>query len=444
VSVLSYNNVILPYSYTTQFTQEAVHDPVSKTDFTITKYDISISTIINANYLAQLFPSLLDDNDNPQTNNAADIMNAIRNRLLKPRKALSFTFNGVETIPKLTGNRGTVDAQNGPTPISCTYTQLQATTFLMSYRIVAQYFDFPSVDPEGTPVVTQRIGSPILYNRWTESVDIDNCNYTTRRRDGEYGIRSDNASGQTADFFRSSMAQLGVPPGFLRQSSKYTVDPSGLAIKYSIIDKEQYKMPPVGAYEAHGQYIETTPTRCQPIRYGECRLRLKGGKVANLAGVAGFAGAAGASALSSAVSQEKLIELAVTVVSSKLFARGGQLQVLNGSKNSKFALIESATLTVDLYENIVEFHMKVMYQCQKNAISFINPITAFNTVTTFTPLSDGVVQNPPSYPLRGTAGILLQAAAYYDPALIGTTVDPKTGQLSKGLVPGQAGTTAES
>lgn len=128
MSVLSYNGVYLPYSFTTGFRQEAVYDDMSGTDWILTRFDIQIQCVVNADYATQLAPELVGI----QTRSAADVMNIIRSRLLKPRKRLSFKFNGVELIPQPQegiGSPGDVDARNGPQPQSCILIELTNTAF---------------------------------------------------------------------------------------------------------------------------------------------------------------------------------------------------------------------------------------------------------------------------------------------------------------------------
>ncbi len=209
----------LAYPNTLDFNETPVRDPQGDTDWCLTRYDIKMQSVINI---------------------AAEVMAAIRYRLKLHRKTLSVKFNGREYIPQVQrGNTGTVDAQNGPKPQVCQFFQLTNTTWLLNYHIIAHYWQ----NPHGTGInaITtlgnyndNNVGSDVIYNRWSESVEIVN-NFTTRVREGQYAIRSDNLGEQQADELRSRMAVVSVPFGFLRRSSNYKVSDNGLAIQYRVV-----------------------------------------------------------------------------------------------------------------------------------------------------------------------------------------------------------------
>lgn len=301
---------------------------------------------------------------------------------------------------------------------------------------------------DGTPSILLRnnlSSNSVLSNRWTETVDIDRHCYTRRTREGKYVIRSDNELGRVADYFRFSMAQLGIPQGFVRESSRYTVDPSGLAIRYQMVDAEQFKMPPVPAMEADGTYLEST-TNNGAVRWGEVEVTLKGAK---------------------GTSQPLLIDRAVSIAASKLIINGAVLVGNNqaGNQGGSFAKLERSAIKVDMYNNVVQVAMRSMMQPRSRArfngvagyAGFIealpiegvgfNPegivqvpgqaqIQAFAQqafgAMTHTPFSGPGDQNPPNYPLRGSAGLLLLAAAYWDPSIPNLQVNPQTGSVAAG------------
>jgi len=380
--------------YTTSFSQEAIYDD-SNTDLILTKCDITVQTILNSAYAGTLGVAGGDP---------ATLMNNIRQQLLTPRKAFIFSVGGVNLLPATAGNNGPVDAKNGPMPQYCNLTQLTRTTFLMNYRIVAHYWG-------GTGT------GPVLSDRWTDNMEYDGAMYSTRTRQGKIIIRSDNAQGLTPDQLRPFFATVGVPDGFLRKSSRYTVAPDGLSLGYAIVDKEVFKNPPLGAMEAEGEYTETT-THLGHMRHGHCRVRLKGSKLQD---------------------QGKLIDAALSIVARKLGILGAQL-ALQGIGNGKavigFAAIESSSIRVGLYDNYVEVSMQAKMaprpgKAQNSGAAGLN----YSSFTT-TPLSDP--SQPPTYFPYGTAPVLLQAAAYYDPNLQ-AELNPVTGQMSAGNVPGTGG-----
>ena len=139
MSQVSYNGVTIPFPFSTELTQEAVYDEVGGTDWFCTKFDVKTQGILNANYLNQIAPDLALGGS-PATN-PADLMSVIRTRLLQPRKTLTVLCNGVHLIPGDTGGPGTVDIMNGPKPQSCVITQLTNVSFLITYHIIAHYWE---------------------------------------------------------------------------------------------------------------------------------------------------------------------------------------------------------------------------------------------------------------------------------------------------------------
>lgn len=422
MSVFIYGDVELPFPFHTDFRQDAVYDDFSGTDRILTKFDIKVQTLINSNYLLQLAGDIVGDTTNP-----ADVMNVIRDRLLQPRQKLSIYCNGVNVIPGpqqaagSAGLQGTVDAANGPQPQSCTITELGNTTFLMSYHIIANYWLNANIGSQ-SPLVSNSPGNNVLYNRWTETVDIDNCNYTTRTRDGKFLIRSDNAPGYIADQLRTQFAVVGVPPTFLRKSSRYQVDPNGLGIRYQVVDEEQYIMPPKPAFAAEGKYTTKIDFPYAKM-ITEAHVRLKGDKLTDKA---------------------ELVKAAIIILSKKLKIATGAAALQ--SSGTVWSIPLSISLSTEMYENTVEA-AAVCWSPPGTTDDQTGKVQSFfgmdyKKLLELPDTNGGGTNYVPNYLTRGTAGILLQAAAYYDPNLQ-AALNPKQGQMSQGLQPGQAGNTLE-
>lgn len=428
MSIFAYNGVTLAYPHFIDFNHIPVRDPQSDTDWHLERYDIKVQTIINLDYLSTIAPDLVG-----VVANAAEIMQAIRYRLQLHRCQLSVTFNGKEYIPiRQGGNDGYVDAKNGPKPQLCQLFEMTNTSFLLNYHIIAHYWQNNTVPRDGTTISNNNNeGNNVLYNRWTESVEMNSTQFTTRVREGQYAIRSDNVDGKTADELRSNMAVVSVPEGFLRKSSKYTVSEDGLAIQYRVVDQEQFRMPPPPAFEAKGYYFERT-NNMFANRIGEARVVLKGDAV---------------------TPQRVLIEQAVIIATNILAMRSVTLKDPPPYLFKKgWSVLDDAGLKFSLYENEVEFYMRVWAAVDVNRYY---GITAFFDISTFVPGSSDEPDYTPTYFDRGTAGFLLQAAAYYDPNLrdtsLGggvvrqpqlnevTTTGGEKVQLTRGRQPGQAG-----
>lgn len=441
MSLLTYNGVSLPYPLATSFSQEGVGDDLSDTDWCYTKFDITVTCLINKAYLSLLATQLQLLGGNGQAGlSPADIMSVIRSKLLQRRRAFSYTFNGREVIPQpQTGNQGSVDAKNGPVPQFCNIFDLNNTTWMLQYRIVAHYWENNLIDAAGTPVVTNQPGQTAVWHRWSETEELDDCLMITRTRNGKYAIRSDNAKGLGVDAVRGDLVTLAVPAGFTRKSSSYTVDPSGLALAYTIVDKQQYKMPPKPAYVASGNWtVNFGPAMNWSTRVGTVTVRLKG-------------------AIN--VSQDDLLDAISKICMNKIIANS----ILNGlppiaNPNAPLhpetaapgTIILSATFSSNMYENIVEG--SVTARLQGDAARVAGMMTGANLSFNFTPLSDGdnaggAKTYQPDYSAvygnPGGTGILLQAAKYYDPSLGNAALGPDF-NLRTGTQVGQAGTNKEA
>lgn len=477
MSLVTYNGVSLPYPHSTHFEQQAVYDDVSGTDRILTRFDIRVQTYVTSNYLNLLLPTLLNSAGTPLTTNPADIMKNIRNLLLQSRKTLSYKMNGVELLP-LTQNAtttpglpdspqvGTVDSKNGPIPQSCTITELTNSTFVLTYHIIAHYWE-NLASPNGNVPSANRTGNDILFNRWSEMVTMDDRMFSTVTRTGKFVIRSDNVDGYIVDQLRSQMAVVGLPQSFLRQRAEYQVTPDGLGLQYTLVDKETYRLPPFPAYRAEGNLFVSL-AEFGTSRTVMCHIRLYGRNDANDA------------------NRLSLIDAAVGLAVYKVIENG--FQILTGAK-----------VDVDLFEPIVDvvvqgmgisaiygevlspgqsvtkvgrFITDLLWKLDTKTIAstkynvnqggpgqvgppqFGGPNTpALIGGNQITSNSSTNIVSPwqPVYNDHGTAEFLLMAASYYDPSLTSWQMNRSYGQPQRGNgpdgpfgpIPGQAGRNLE-
>lgn len=384
MSVFSYNSVSLPYALHLQFQQKPLFDP-SNTDKYATEFDITVQGVVN-----------------PEFNNfigvsgasSGAIMKEMRARWMTPRKKLSITVGDTELIPASLREDGR-DAINGPHPQEFSVQMMTNTTFLVTYRIKAAYCE----DETGATS-----GNDVVYNRWDESVDIDEHIFTTRTRTGEFRIRADNSGRFVPDDYRKEMAFLALPQGWRRMSSRYQVSTDGLILRYTTVDKEIFKQPPKPAYTAEGEYYESS-SNIGALMHGFARVRLRGSKE---------------------TVQHEMLGTAISVAHSKLIVAGAQL--LNG----RIAKLEHSKIYTNLYENEVAVEAGALMKRKKDR--FKGGVQSYLKSITTTPLTDNYNLPNPDYKLRGTGKTLLQAASYYDPSLY--TLLTSTNQLSVGTPPG--------
>ncbi len=408
MSVVTYNGITLPYSHLTRFNQEAVYDE-SDTDRIYTKFNVQVQCILNSNYISLIAPDLIQDGSS-LTTNPADIMQIIRQRLLRHRRPLSVKFNGSELIPKAQIlNQGYVDAKNGPHPQFFAITKLTNTSYLCIFNVIAHYWENNTVTSANNGQITgiaNNAGNNVLSNRWTESTQIDENQLTTRTRSGKFIIRSDNIDGFVADEMSIQMAVVGVPDGYTRKSSNYVVSPDGLSIQYTVVDREAYKLPPRPAYTATGDYTESGVRAGAAVRIGVARITLTG---------------------SPEVNQDELVRVAVTIVANKVGGRG-----------TAFPL--ETHVKVDMYENKVEASIKALFTAPIQRVGGdVVRVAGFNKLMSFTPGTDDLHPDSPPYPLGGTDGLLIQAASYFDPSIRPNQMDSNGVQMQNGLEVGQAG-----
>lgn len=303
MSVVTYNGITLPYPLHSSFSMERVYDE-SGTDPIYLKLDITVQCVIGPDYFTTITNQLL------ASDSIVSGMKWIRHQLLIPRKQLSVTVGGNDLVPprqdKDVGNQQrTVDAKNGPQPQRCDITALTPDTFLMTYHIIAHYWENYEAVAHGNIAEVNKAGNPVVSLRWSESQEVDQRNFTRRIRQGTFIIRSDMVERKQIDNFREDFAVLAIPPGFVRKSASYTVDPTGLKMSFRLEDQEVYLLPPFPAYEASGTYTETL-SRQGAKRFCQCTVELKGRKSAD-----------------ATESKTKLIEVAIGIALKKIVGAAG-------------------------------------------------------------------------------------------------------------------------
>lgn len=385
--LVTYDGINLPYSLCSKLNQEAVPDP-SNTDLSVTRFDVEIVATVNWDYIQAIVPNdARVDSATPR--NAAMVIAYVRARLLARRKRLRIRFNGFDLIPAL----GAVDSANGPQPLFCEITPVSSNvdndTFVFRYGIVAHYVELD--DPTNPVPRNRNTPSPVVYHRWKESVDIDDCNFTARTREGSFKIRSDPANPTTPDDLRSSLAVMSIPEGFLRKQRSFWQDEGGLTLHYRITDQEYWKQPPTPAFVADGYYRETGMRPGLVTSICEVRTMLKGDNETR---------------------QSDLIRRALTIATSKLYIVGAPVQITRDKDRQ--AVLSRCVVEVQHYRNAVDVVMTAIMNANK---SRVGGVASLNRAMTFVPYSDGVNVVVPRYLDYGTAGIILQAAAYYDPAI---------------------------
>lgn len=397
MSIHTYNDITFISPLHTSFTQECLYDP-SDTDREFVKLDVTVQCLIT--------PDVATGVGIPESSqgSAAAMAKYMREKLTVPRKAWSIKSSDVELIPS---HGATVDAKNGPHPQSFNFTMMTEQTFIATWRCIGH---FSSVD---TPEAANYFTSV----RWSDEVSIDDLNYSTRTRRGRYRIRSDNKLTQEVDRIRRAVAILGVPRGFLRKSSRYTLSEDGLQIDFEIQDQEVFRVPPAPAFRSRGTYTETT-TKNGAMRHGAIRLDLWGDKL---------------------VSPSILLKKCIEVAAAKLLLVGGAQQ-----RERRFARLEQCDFGINLYENHCWCNMRCLLNSRHEQANDprlrVNGVATidFDAITRAPLYSAPQNVTPPKYLDLGTAALFLQAARYFDPGAT-ITLNSATGDTTVaplGIIPG--------
>lgn len=421
MSEVIYNGVSLPWPFYTRFNQEAVYDQSpsgGNTDWIGTKYDIEIMATVNFNYLGMLCSELQNADGTPKTTNPVDIIRIIKWKLLQPRRSLSILYNGQELIPVtqqgMARANSPSDSDNGPKPQSVNITQMTEALFLIQFHVIAMYWEKPLiVEANGQLTIKNAAGSPALFNRWTESVEIDVCDFSIWEREGQVRLRTDNTQGWALNDIKPLFANIGIHKGFIRENRTYRATADGLTLEYKIRDKEVYRMPPSFANRAEGEVSE------QVSRNGACRhlivrVKLYGTKYIQKAQLA-----------------TRAIAICATKMKQDAIGQGALGQVKGGEH-----MIDQFRITYGLYDNWVEAYLYA--RCVSGAVTAAGAVFIANAFDT--PFSEGTQDGDTTQNLAfgGSANLMLQAAAYYDPSFADARLQPPGNiTMNRGQLPGQ-------
>ena len=380
MSVLVYNGITFgPDGWRTlSFSQEAMSD-ASDTETECMKITITGECI-----LAKKYPPEVTDGP------AAKMpgIRAVKAGFMQRRKGLSFKCNGVEMIPSMPSNY-TVDCRSGPVPLYFNATMITEGSFVCQLAIESYW-------AEASPLAES---GKILSHRWRETVEIDENLYSHKTRSGKVVISANYSRGKFLDGLRDSLITTSIDPGFLRTSAEYTISESGLHLDYTIKDSEQYRMPPFPAATAQGNFQSTTQRTGSPGRRCEAAFTLTGSKKPEAA-------------------PSVLVDTALLIAGEKCKDNGGFFPF-------------SASFHEDSYRNQVTVKLGGMTapvggKAGKGGI-LLMATDAIGTTPRGSNQRDPVIARE----VRGTANLLLHAAAYHDPTLAQTLnrednqVDPR-------------------
>ena len=308
----------------------------------------------------------------------------------KPRGTLSFKENGVEMIPS--PPTGKPDDRNGPLPGPMRITRLTEKTFRCSLSIVSHWAENTANNITGNP----------LSSRWRDSVTIDQDQLSTRTRQGKVIVSSAAfiTGGSILDDLRDTLICTSIMPGFIREKSEYEQSLNGLELSYSFVDREWFRMVPTGTTYAEGSMTVSTQRMGSPGRQQVVRVTLRGPK-----------------------KKESAPEILGSLAAAICFRKG---RLNGGFFPTKMDCTEA------MWKNEVSVTMQGMARPPRRVkgekrdrkgakASFQKFLSLEASLKGFgKTVTDQVGPRSPDPGTRGTANILLHAAAYNDPTLAKT------------------------
>jgi hypothetical protein len=126
-----------------------------------------------------------------------------------------------------------MDVANGPQPGGLSIVHIARDTFRVSWSVECSRLDCLRSSGSYMPFV--------LSSRWSVSESIDDRHFTQRSIDGQISLTVPVSSVQS-DF--RWLVVPGLEPGFRRDRLEFTVEPSGLKVRFRIVDTQTHAAPP--------------------------------------------------------------------------------------------------------------------------------------------------------------------------------------------------------
>lgn len=229
MAIFSYNGIVATLVKTEGVTREAVYTD-DGVDYRWTKFTITIQCVYNPRATSYAGTPPVASPGQPAV--VTDV--AVRLALMQKRGALNMTVLGIPLVNS--GGAGTVDANNGPTPIACNIIKIGGdSTFHISYTIET------CINECGlSSFGTQDQPPALLANRFSQTSAFNEQHLERKTSTGIAYFRTDilTQNGVPADAFRGIL----LPPieyGFQRMEATFSLHPTGNAIEWTCIDQER-------------------------------------------------------------------------------------------------------------------------------------------------------------------------------------------------------------
>lgn len=185
--------------------------------------------------------------------NVADFVSdatTVQRKLMEPRQTLNVKFGATDyiNVTPTGGNQTTSDIDNGPKPRNIEVTPFYAGVTCM----VTGTFEWTEYGNYGPSGIVQAV---VVSHRWEQAFSIDRNNYSVRTVNGTMILSTKAAVGATTnpDAYREYI----YPPyilGFKRERADFVISSDAKTIRYTIVDREEYRPYPGLAQDGSGSY----------------------------------------------------------------------------------------------------------------------------------------------------------------------------------------------
>jgi len=174
----------------------------------------------------------------------------VQRKLMEPRQTLTVAF-GASTYISVTptnGNLTSSDIDNGPKPRN-----IEVTPFFGGVTaMVSGTFEWTEYGNYGVSGLVQAV---VVSHRWEQRFSVDRLNYSTRTVEGTMILSTKAAVGDTTnpDYYRNYI----YPPyivGFKRERADFIISADAKTLKYTIVDKEEFRPYPGLSQNGQGTY----------------------------------------------------------------------------------------------------------------------------------------------------------------------------------------------
>jgi hypothetical protein len=162
-----YHGIELPLTNTRELSFEPLRSE-DGADYYGTRMVLDMQCTVNAAQFQTLYP----------LQNATQIMGHVEHALNTPRKSFAYNVNGTSLV-----TINPPDMQNGPHPGPVRVIQVNDQTYVVQFRLESTFILCDDGLHDTNP--------QWVSHRWTDGVDLDNLEYTSRTRRGTIIARAD-------------------------------------------------------------------------------------------------------------------------------------------------------------------------------------------------------------------------------------------------------------